>query len=137
LLLIDSIRVFGVHINKFESLHYTEHVTKVCQKFLHDFNFVSLLTCNFTQNDVFSMHAMQLVITQVLSSLKQKIHLLERNLRDKEATINKLSSNLKVSRVEEAELTAETYYYEVCRLKEILQHQNSKVEDMLSLRYST
>ncbi|XP_065884263.1 IQ domain-containing protein E-like isoform X2 [Dysidea avara] len=71
--------------------------------------------------------------TTVLSSLKQKIHLLERNLREKEATINKLSANLKVSRVEEAELTAETYYYEVCRLKEILRHQNSKVEEMLSL----
>jgi len=77
---------------------------------------------------------MYLSITQVLSSLKQKIHLLERNLREKEATINKLSANLKVSRVEEAELTAETYYYEVCRLKEILKHQNNKVEDMLSLR---
>ena len=77
---------------------------------------------------------MYLGITQVLSSLKQKIHLLERNLREKEATINKLSANLKVSRVEEAELIAETYYCEVCRLKEILRHQNSKVEDMLFLR---
>ena len=71
---------------------------------------------------------------QVLSSLKQKVHMLERVLREKETAINKLSANMKVSRVEEAELKAETYYYEVCRLKEILRKQNGEVEDMLSLR---
>jgi len=70
----------------------------------------------------------------VLSSLKQKIHVLERTLREKEATVNKLNANMKVSRVEEAELKAETYYYEVCRLKEILRKQNNEVEELLSLR---
>lgn len=60
--------------------------------------------------------------------------MLERVLREKETAINKLSANMKVSRVEEAELKAETYYYEVCRLKEILRKQNGEVEDMLSLR---
>ena len=73
-------------------------------------------------------------IFQVLSSLKQKVHMLERTLREKEAAINKFSANMKVSRVEEAELKAKTYYYEVCRLKEILRKQNGEVEEMLSLR---
>lgn len=60
--------------------------------------------------------------------------MLERVLREKETAINKLSGNMKVSRVEEAELKAETYYYEVCRLKDILRKQNGEVEEMLLLR---
>ena len=43
---------------------------------------------------------------------------------------------MKVSRVEEAELKAEAYYYEVCRLKDILRKQNGEVEEMLLLRWS-
>ena len=56
----------------------------------------------------------------VVSSLKQKLHLMERNLKDKENELRKLKSDLKSTNIDELRIEMETYFEETRRLQTVL-----------------
>ncbi|XP_046856979.1 IQ domain-containing protein E-like [Xenia sp. Carnegie-2017] len=58
--------------------------------------------------------------SSVISSLKQKLHLMQRNLKDKENELRKLKNDLKTTNVDELHIQMETYYEETRRLQQLL-----------------
>ncbi|CAB4034987.1 Hypothetical predicted protein, partial [Paramuricea clavata] len=63
----------------------------------------------------------------VVSSLKQKLHLMERNVKDKENELRKLKSDLKSTSLDELRIQMETYYEETQRLQTVLSSVYSQV----------
>ncbi|XP_028402672.1 IQ domain-containing protein E-like [Dendronephthya gigantea] len=63
----------------------------------------------------------------IVSSLKQKIHLMERNVKDKESELRKLKSDLKSTNIDELRIQMETYYEETQRLQTVLSSVYSQV----------
>ena len=55
-----------------------------------------------------------------MSSLKHRIHILERTLRHKEEELLTLKKDLKTSRVKELETEKEVYYNEILRLQGVI-----------------
>ena len=75
----------------------------------------------------------------VVSSLKQKLHLMERNVKDKENELRKLKSDLKSTNIDELRIEMETYYEETRRLQTVLSSVYSQVpgtRNMPDTRYN-
>lgn len=63
----------------------------------------------------------------VVSSLRQRIHALERALRQKEEEFADLQRGTNATKVRELQVESETYYQEICRLQVLLsQHQKQQ-----------
>ncbi|XP_078356588.1 IQ domain-containing protein E-like, partial [Oculina patagonica] len=66
----------------------------------------------------------------IVNSLKQKLHAVERTVKDKEAELSQLKKDIKMTNIEELEIQSETYYQEVQRLQlALLEMQQSQVHD--------
>ncbi|XP_027044628.1 IQ domain-containing protein E-like isoform X4 [Pocillopora damicornis] len=53
----------------------------------------------------------------IVNSLKQKLHAVERTVKDKEAELSQLKKDIKMTNIEELQIQSETYYQEVQRLQ--------------------
>ncbi|XP_068711834.1 uncharacterized protein [Montipora foliosa] len=53
----------------------------------------------------------------IVNSLKQKLHAVERTVKDKEAELSQLRKTIKMTNIEELQIQSETYYQEVQRLQ--------------------
>jgi len=66
----------------------------------------------------------------IVNSLKQKLHAVERTVKDKEAELSQLKKDIKMTNIEELQIQSETYYQEVQRLQlALLEMQQSQVQD--------
>jgi len=66
----------------------------------------------------------------IVNSLKQKLHAVERTVKDKEAELSHLKKDIKMTNIEELQIQSETYYQEVQRLQlAILEMQQSQFQD--------
>ena len=66
-------------------------------------------------------------ILQALSSLKHRVHVLERNLRLKEEELSSLRRDIKTTRLKELEVEKEVYYSEVVRLQTVTDRLKSEL----------
>ncbi|XP_044172154.1 IQ domain-containing protein E-like isoform X5 [Acropora millepora] len=66
----------------------------------------------------------------IVNSLKQKLHGVERTVKDKETELSQLKKTLKMTNIEELQIQSETYYQEIQRLQlVILEMQQAQVHD--------
>ncbi|XP_073238521.1 uncharacterized protein [Porites lutea] len=66
----------------------------------------------------------------IVNSLKQKLHAVERTVKDKETELSKLKKDMKMTNIEELQIQSETYYQEVQRLQlALLEMQQAQVHD--------
>ncbi|XP_029948877.1 IQ domain-containing protein E [Salarias fasciatus] len=72
----------------------------------------------------------------VLNGLKQRILKLEQQCREKENALSKLQSELRTTNLEELQITVETYYQEIQRLRILLEaaEKSSRAESKCSQR---
>ncbi|KAK3740693.1 hypothetical protein QZH41_019072, partial [Actinostola sp. cb2023] len=69
--------------------------------------------------------------SSIVTSLKQKLHAVERTVKEKEAELNKMRRDLKTTDVDELNIQSEVYYQEVQRLQlALLQMQQQRVDEL-------